>query len=66
MEPTEDRLLKASEAAEYIGRIPQVLSDWRRQGRGPRYVKHSRSVRYRRSDIEKWIDDHMVDPGDSP
>jgi predicted DNA-binding transcriptional regulator AlpA len=29
-------------------------------------VKHSRSVRYRRSDIEKWIDDHMVDPGDSP
>lgn len=57
-----DRLLTTHEAATKLGRHPMVLSDWRRKGYGPRYVKHIRSVRYRLSDLEEWIDAHTVDP----
>ena len=36
----------------------QTLANWRSAGRGPRFIKiGDRSVRYRRTDIEKWIEE---------
>ena len=58
-------LLKTPEAAEYLNRHPAVLADWRHAGRGPRYIKTGRSVRYRLADLETWIADHVVDPASS-
>ena len=46
----------------------RALQNWRLRGGGPRYVKvGSRSVRYRQSDLLKWIEDRTVttSPGDS-
>lgn len=40
------RLLKVS---------PAVLHKWRKLGTGPKFVKLSRLVRYRRSDVDEWI-----------
>ena len=33
-----------------------TLANWRYQGRGPRFIKVGRAVRYRRSDVEAWLE----------
>jgi predicted DNA-binding transcriptional regulator AlpA len=59
-----DRLITTKIAADLLGRHPAVLADWRHQKRGPRYIKIGKSIRYRMSDLENWVDRHTVDPGD--
>ena len=34
----------------------------RREGRGPKYLKIGRIVRYRRRDVEAFLDGHEVNP----
>ena len=41
--------------ADEIQVKPQTLAVWRTQGRGPAFVKLGRSVRYRRVDVEQFI-----------
>lgn len=45
-----------SEVAEYLGLPPKTLAEWRSRGTGPKYAKVGRHVRYRWSDVEKWLD----------
>lgn len=40
---------------------PRTLSQWRYLGRGPAYVKVGGRVRYRRSDVEAWMQDNRVE-----
>jgi predicted DNA-binding transcriptional regulator AlpA len=40
----------------------RTLQAWRLLGRGPRYIKVRRSVRYRRADIEEWLAAQTVTP----
>jgi predicted DNA-binding transcriptional regulator AlpA len=35
-----------------------TLADWRHRGKGPRYIKVGQLVRYRRSDVESWLEDN--------
>ncbi|MDO4429194.1 MAG: helix-turn-helix domain-containing protein [Atopobiaceae bacterium] len=71
-QPEVDALLEkqvavpSSTAARILGISPRTLSNWRVQGRGPRYVKvgSNRSpVLYRISDIEEWLDSRVVERG---
>ena len=56
-----DRLINEKEVARYIDHSVRALQNWRLRGGGPKFVKVSaRSVRYRRRDIEAWIDSHTV------
>lgn len=48
-------ILTADQAAELLGIRPQTLSVWRLRGKGPSFLKCGRCVRYRRADIEKWL-----------
>lgn len=34
-------------------------------GRGPRYIKVGRSVRYRVSDLDEWLERHLVSTSDA-
>ena len=45
------------EVAEHLQKPPRTLEQWRYRGIGPRYVKVGRDVRYRWSDVEKWLDE---------
>lgn len=58
----QERLVDTPRAATMLSKHPAVLADWRHQGRGPKYVRIGRSVRYRIGDIHEWIADHTVDP----
>ncbi|MBG6218437.1 putative DNA-binding transcriptional regulator AlpA [Arthrobacter sp. CAN_A6] len=52
----EDRLLKADQAGEWIGKSPASLAQWRYLGIGPKFIKAGRTIRYRESDIAAWLD----------
>jgi excisionase family DNA binding protein len=53
-------LLNQREAAELLSISERTLERKRVEGTGPRYVKAGRSVRYRQSDIETWINSRLV------
>lgn len=50
-----DKLLKPAEVAEYLGVSEPTLADWRYRGKGPRYLICGKHRRYRRSDVEAWL-----------
>ena len=43
------------EAADYLGFSVLTLKNWRSQGKGPRFSKPGRAVRYRWTDLEAWM-----------
>ncbi|MGR3510809.1 MAG: helix-turn-helix transcriptional regulator [Sulfitobacter sp.] len=55
-EPSPSTLVNEREAASILCYSVRALQNWRHRGGGPDFVKvSSRSVRYRRADLEKWI-----------
>jgi hypothetical protein len=57
-----DRHVSSAEAAEYLGVDVRLLENWRSQGRGPRYRKFSKLVRYSLADLRAFADARIVDP----
>jgi len=52
-------LMTEREAAEFLGVAPATLRRWRVTGQPPIYVKLSRAVRYRRSDLLAFIEGNL-------
>lgn len=51
-----ERLLTTDEASRLLGYSPHTLQFWRSHGGGPAYIKvNGKLVRYRKSDLEGWI-----------
>lgn len=48
-------MLNTKEVAKILGLKETTLEQWRWAGRGPRYVKAGRSVRYTKEDLEAFI-----------
>jgi excisionase family DNA binding protein len=48
-------LLSTKEAARLLAIHHNTLCKWRIRGVGPRFVKAGHVIRYRRSDIEAWL-----------
>lgn len=54
--PMTTELIKPAELAKRIEKSEAVLANWRYLGLGPKFVKvGARSIRYRVSDIEDWL-----------
>ena len=49
-------VLTTPEAAAYLRIKPTTLEQQRWRGEGPRYLKLGRSVRYRRDDLDRYMD----------
>ena len=59
--PPSADFLTPPQAADYIGVAEQTLAVWRCSGRyGLAYVKVGRLVKYRLSDLEKWLHDRTA------
>jgi excisionase family DNA binding protein len=62
-----DPLLTTQQAAKFLGHSPRSLEAWRCRGSSLPYCKIGRSVRYRLSDLEKYLADcrrrSTSDPG---
>ena len=50
-----DELLTEREVSTEHKIAEGTLRNWRYSGRGPKYLRLEGNVRYRRSDIEKWL-----------
>jgi len=50
------QLLTTPQAADYLGLSTHTLNRWRWDGRGPRFVKLGKSVRYRQGDLDEFIE----------
>jgi len=61
---TEDEgALNSKKAAKYVGVGKDVLRLWRSQGKGPSYFKAgAKLIRYRRADLDKWIEARLHAP----
>ena len=61
---SSDPLLPPSEAAAYIGVSENTLSVWRCVGRyAIPFIKVGRLVRYRRSDLDTWLESRTHSSG---
>jgi len=62
---TKSELLTREEAAEYLGLAVQTLAAWASTRRySLRYVKVGRNVRYRKSDLDRFLEARTVGPAE--
>ena len=61
-EDAMETLLSNGKAAEFLGVSPLTLPRWRWSQTGPAYLKLGRSIKYRQSDLEAFMDKGRVDP----
>lgn len=52
--------LTTDDAAAYIGLAGQTLRQMRHEGRGPRYVRLGRTIRYRVVDLDAYLKKNLV------
>jgi helix-turn-helix protein len=63
----EGKLMTEQDAAQIVGVTVHALRAWRwRKKGGPAYLKLGSCVRYRLSDIQAYLDRHLVDPEAKP
>ncbi len=48
--------LRTPDAAAYLNVQPATLEQWRWNGKGPRFVKLGRAVRYRQADLDAFLE----------
>ncbi|MDZ5441758.1 helix-turn-helix domain-containing protein [Micromonospora sp. 4G57] len=48
-------LATPEEVAEYMRKPVRTLEQWRYRGKGPRFVKVGRDVRYRWEDVDAYL-----------
>lgn len=55
-------LMSLQDVAVYLDIPEQTLYRWRHHGEGPRASKVGRHLRYRRADVEAWLDEQADKP----
>ena len=62
-------MLNTVEAAKFLALKRGTLEIWRSQGKGPRFLKLGRAVRYRKIDLEEYLEGNLrrstSDPGEA-
>jgi excisionase family DNA binding protein len=51
-----DKLLTQQQLADELEVSQRTLERWRQQGTAPAFIRVGRSPRYRRADIDAWLD----------
>lgn len=60
-----DRLMTIGELAEYLQVPRETIYRWRKYGSGPRGFRMGRHIRFRRSEVEAWVESRR-DPAPLP
>lgn len=58
-----EEFLTVQEVADLLKVPKATLYAWRSRGQGPRVAKLGKHLRYRRSDIDAWVDSLADDAG---
>lgn len=54
-EPSNDEWLTTRQASAYVKLTKNTLDTYRSQGKGPRFHRNGRTVRYRRVDLDAYV-----------
>jgi predicted DNA-binding transcriptional regulator AlpA len=57
-----DQLLSPGDVSEQLKITQHTLRQWRWLGKGPRWLKVGRHVRYRQSDLDAWLNNGADNP----
>ncbi len=57
---TSETYYTPEEAAEYLRSSPSTLAKLRLYGGGPAFTRIGRVIRYRRSDLDRWMSEKLV------
>ncbi|MGY1705522.1 helix-turn-helix transcriptional regulator [Geodermatophilus sp. SYSU D00697] len=55
-----DNLMTVQDVAAYLGVPVATVYQWNSRGQGPRRYRLGKHVRYRRADVDAWIDQVAV------
>lgn len=55
-----DNIISTGMAAQMLGVAPGTLRYWRYMDQGPRSFRVGRHVKYRREDLESWLESQLV------
>lgn len=66
MNSEQERLLTEGELAKLWGVTPSLLQKMRYEGRGPRFVRIGRLVRYRITDVTRYLEENCVSTKSQP
>jgi len=61
-ERVPDDIAMPEAVARAMGISDNALRQLRYRGGGPRFIRLGSRVRYRWSDVERWLDEHAVEP----
>ncbi len=61
-----ERLLSVEEVAEWLGVPVGTIYAWRYRSTGPASYKVGRHVRFRRDDVESWLEEQRCEPAPPP
>jgi excisionase family DNA binding protein len=53
-----DPLLTIEDVAAWLGKPKNTLYAWHSRGKGPRAIRVGNTLRYRRSEVDRWLDEH--------
>lgn len=60
MTESNDQLLTPAELAEYLALPISTIYRWNYHDKGPRRCKIGKHVRYRMTDVQRWLDDQTL------
>ena len=60
--PADETIVTSKAVAAHLQVGVQTLAKWRSEGRGPRYLRMGRAIRYRMSDIDEFIKNNVTEP----
>lgn len=58
----DDRYYKTTDPELGVLATRGTLSQWRHRGEGPPYLRFGNRVLYRGSELNAWLDSHLVHP----
>ena len=59
-------VLNEKQAAEYLGKKPGTLRQWRSDCKGPTYHKKGRQIMYKKIDLDTWLEAGRTLTAESP
>jgi len=54
-----ERLMTSKEVAEFLQVPVSTIHQWRYRSKGPKGFRVGKHIRFRRSDVEAWIEDQQ-------
>lgn len=54
------KYLSPAEVQAVFGISPRTLEFWRREGRGPSYVRAGKFIKYSRETFDRWMESQQV------